>query len=80
MSWYNEKILSLFKGSIKESKEWGVKKLAYPIRSANSKIGKSDTGLYLFFNLELDSKGVKVLNDKLRIDPDLIRYLIVKNG
>jgi small subunit ribosomal protein S6 len=66
-----DKVLKLFKGEIKESKEWGVKDLAY-------KIGKSETGLYLYFELELDPKGVKALNDKLRIDPDLIRFLLIR--
>lgn len=66
-----EKIFKIFKGAIKESKEWGVKELAY-------KIGKSETGLYLFFELELDPKSVKQLNEKLRVDPDIIRFLIVK--
>ncbi len=66
-----EKTLKIFKGAIKESKEWGVKELAY-------KLDKSETGLYLFFELELDPKGVKALNDKLRTDPDIMRYLIVR--
>jgi len=66
-----EKTLKLFKGEIKESKEWGVKELAY-------KIGKSETGLFLFFELELDPKGVKALDDKLRNDPDVIRYLLIR--
>lgn len=65
-----EKILGLFKGVIKESKEWGVKELAY-------KIGKSETGLYLFFEIELDPKGAKALNEKLRTDADIIRYLLI---
>jgi ribosomal protein S6 len=67
-----EKVLKIFKGAIKESKEWGIKELAY-------KMGKSDTGLFLFFELELDPKGVKALNDKLRTDADIMRYLIVRN-
>lgn len=66
-----EKTLKIFKGAIKDSKEWGVKELAY-------KMGKSDTGLFLFFELELDGSGVKALNDKLRTDPDIIRYLVVR--
>jgi small subunit ribosomal protein S6 len=66
-----DKVLKLFKGAIKESKEWGVKELAY-------KIGKSTSGLYLFFELELDPTGVKALNDKLRTDPDLIRFLLIR--
>lgn len=67
-----ENILQLFKGEIKKSTEWGVKELAY-------KIGKSETGLYLFFELELDPKSVKQLNEKLRVNPDILRYLIVKS-
>jgi len=65
-----EKVLKVFKGAIKESKEWGVKELAY-------KIDKSETGLFLFFELELDSAGVKALNDKLRTDADIIRFLLI---
>jgi small subunit ribosomal protein S6 len=66
-----EKILKIFKGAIKESKEWGVKELAY-------KIGKSESGLYLFFELELDPPAVKQLNDKLRTNADVLRYLLVR--
>ena len=66
-----EKTLKIFKGVISESKDWGVKDLAY-------KIGKSETGLYLYFELELDPSAVKALNDKLRTDSDLIRYLLIK--
>lgn len=66
-----EKAIAIFKGEIKSSKDWGVKDLAY-------KIGKSDTGLFVFYELELDPKGVKAVNDKLRTDPDIIRYLVVR--
>lgn len=68
-----DKLLKILKGSIKESKEWGVKELAY-------KIGKSDTGLYLYFEIELDPSGVKSLNEKLRNDADIMRFLVVKKG
>ena len=68
-----EKTLKIFKGVIKDSKDWGVRELAY-------KIGKSETGLYLYFELELDPQGVKQLNEKLRTDADIMRYLIVKKG
>lgn len=66
-----DKMLTIFKGSIKESKEWGVKTLAY-------KIGKSTEGLYLYYELELEPGSVKALNDKLRLDPDLLRYLLIR--
>jgi small subunit ribosomal protein S6 len=65
-----EKVLEIFKSSIKESKDWGVKELAY-------KIDKSTTGMYLFFELEADPKATKALNDKLRNDPDIIRFLLI---
>ena len=66
-----EKTLNIFKGKISESKDWGVKDLAY-------KLGKSSTGLYLYFEIELDPTGVKALNDKLRVDADLVRFLLIR--
>ena len=66
-----EKILTVYKGKILETKDLGEKKLAY-------KIGKSLTGLYLFFELELVPNAVKTLNDKMRVDSELIRYLLIR--
>ncbi len=66
-----EKVLAIFKGEITDTKDLGVKELAY-------KIGKSETGLYLYFELEMDPQGVKQLNEKLRTDADIIRYLLVR--
>lgn len=66
-----ESLVKIYKGKISDSKDWGVKDFTY-------KIGKSLTGLYLFFELELDAKGVKALNDKLRVDTEILRYLIVR--
>lgn len=66
-----EGLIKLFKGKIVDSKDWGVKEMAY-------KIQKSITGLYLFFELELDAKVVKALNDKLRVDGEILRYLVVR--
>ena len=65
-----KKVLSVLKGTVKESKEWGVKDLAY-------KIKKSDKGLFLFFEIELDPKSAKTLDEKLRMDADIIRYLLI---
>ena len=67
-----KKLLDVFKGKIVDSKEWGVKDLMY-------KIGKSTTGLYLFFDLELAPEGVKSVNDKLRVDADILRFLLIRN-
>jgi small subunit ribosomal protein S6 len=68
-----EGIVKIFKGKIVKASDWGVNELAY-------KIGKSTSGFYLFFDLELEGKGVKALIDKLRVDGDVLRYLIIKNG
>lgn len=65
-----EKVLATFKGKIKETKDWGVRDLAY-------KIGKSMTGLYTFFELEMEAAGAKVLNEKLRTDADILRFLVI---
>ena len=63
-------ILKLYKGAIKETKEWGARELAY-------KIGKSETGLYFFYELELAPVGVRALNDKLRTDAEILRFLLI---
>lgn len=64
-------VLKLFKGEIKSTKDWGAKELAY-------KIGKSETGLYFFYELELEPQGVKALNDKLRTDAEILRFLLIR--
>lgn len=66
-----EKTMEPFKGKIATTVDWGVKKLAY-------KIAKSETGLFTFFELDLDPAGVKALNDKLRTDVDVIRFLLIR--
>lgn len=65
------KVITLLDGKMVETKEWGKKDLAY-------KIKKSDTGFYLFGKLELLPGNVKKLSDKLRVDEEVLRYLLVK--
>ncbi|KKR42989.1 MAG: Ribosomal protein S6 [Candidatus Woesebacteria bacterium GW2011_GWF1_40_24] len=66
-----DKLLEVYKGKVLATKDLGEKKLAY-------KIGKSQTGLYLFFELELVPNAVKTLNDKMRVDSELIRFLLIR--
>lgn len=66
-----EKLLKIFKGKIVESNDWGVKDLAY-------KLGKNEQGGYLHFVLELDPLSVKALNEKIRTDSDILRFLLVR--
>ena len=65
-----EKTVSLTKGKIASTEEWGVKDLAY-------KIQKSPTGLFLHFVIELEAEEVKNLSNKLRASDDVIRYLVI---
>lgn len=67
------KVIDPFKGKITTTQDWGVKKLAY-------KIAKNESGLFTFFELDLDPAGVKALNDKLRTDPDIIRFLLINKA
>jgi len=66
-----EKIIKDFKGKIDKSDNWGKMDLAY-------KIGKFDTGVYLFFEIELEESDVKGINNKLTTDDSILRHLVVK--
>jgi len=67
-----EKILKLLKGEIIKEENWGVKKMAH-------KMDKYDTGVYLYFELELGPESVKHLKTKLSQDDKLLRYLLIRN-
>jgi len=65
------KLVETFKGKVKKTDNWGKKDLVYKIR-------KIETGVYLFFELELESSTVGQLNAKLSQEADLLRYLLIK--
>lgn len=65
-----EKVVDLSKGKAGRIEDWGVKDLAY-------KIGKSETGVYLHFPLELEASSAKDMTSKLRANADIIRYLLI---
>lgn len=66
-----EKIIKALKGSIKEVKEWGELELAYPIRGESS-------AFFLHYLLELEGNSAKSISGKLRLEDDIIRYLLVR--
>jgi len=72
-----EKVVNVNKGKILGTDDWGKKDMAY-------KIGKSTTGIYLIFTLELEPAAVKELPAKLKLEPEILRYLLIrkdeKNG
>ena len=65
-----EKVVAISKGKIGKVEDWGTKDLAY-------KIGKSATGVYLHFPLELEARSAKDVTAKLRANEDIIRYLLI---
>ena len=66
-----EKLLKTLKCSVKKTEDWGEIELSY-------KIGKVSTGNFTHFNLELESSSVKTFSQKLKMEDDIIRYLIVR--
>lgn len=67
-----EKAVKLLKGNIDSSKDWGKDiDLAY-------KINKNSSGIFYTFDLELEESQVSNLNNKLKTEPDVIRYLLIR--
>ncbi|MCA9346337.1 30S ribosomal protein S6 [Candidatus Saccharibacteria bacterium] len=66
-----EKLVKDAGGSIKETDNWGKRKLAY-------KIAGHDYAVYVFYTLELPGSGVSQLNNALNITGEVIRFLITK--
>lgn len=63
--------IEVLSGKIANTHEWGEKDLAYPIN-------KSTNGYFLTYSVEMEPSNVKQLNDKLRVDEGLLRYLLIK--
>ena len=66
-----DKLVKEAGGSIKETDNWGKRKLAY-------KISGHDYAVYVFYTLELPSSGISKLNNALNITGEVIRFLITK--
>jgi small subunit ribosomal protein S6 len=66
-----EKMLVGVKGKIKKVTGWGKKELAYPIK------GKMQGHYYLHL-VELSSESLTGIEKKLRLNEDLLRYLLVR--
>lgn len=58
-------------GKITSIEDWGVKRLAYPIRN-------QEKARYLFYTLELENDVPAELSRNLNIDDNVMRYLLVR--
>ncbi len=66
-----EKLIKVLKGVVVKFDDWGEKQLAYEIK-------KNTSGTFLHFQIELDGNFAKEIDKKLRLDEEVIRYLLVK--
>jgi small subunit ribosomal protein S6 len=66
-----DKFISAFEGKIDKVDEWGKLDLAYKIEGNNS-------GNFLHYNIELEPGNIKSLSDKLKMEEEIIRYLLIK--
>lgn len=66
-----EKLVSTLKGKVRKMDEWGKIDLAYPIQ-------KKKSGIFLYFELDLGSSEAKGIPGKLKLESDIIRYLLVR--
>lgn len=66
-----EKMVATFKGKVGSVNDWGVRDLAY-------KIKKSESGIYILFNLELESEAAKSINQKVKLEAGILRHLLIR--
>lgn len=57
-------------GRIDGLQEWGKKRLAY-------KINKKQDGVYVILNFQLESKSAQKLDQLLRLNDNIMRFLLV---
>lgn len=66
-----EKIITDNGGKIKNTDNWGKRKLAYPI-------DKQDFAIYVFYTVELPGDVVGKINDTLNITDEVVRFLVTR--
>ena len=66
-----EKMVTTLKGKVSKVEDWGEIELSYPIK-------KMETGIFLHFALELETETVKAIIEKLKLEEEIIRYLLIR--
>ncbi len=59
------------KGTIKNTDNWGKRKLAYPIK-------KLEHAVYVFYTIDLPAERAQKVEETLNITDEVIRFLLVK--
>lgn len=65
------KILTDNGAKILETKDWGLRDLAYEIKKVNK-------GHYMILNIEADNEAIKEFDRLALIDTNLLRHIVVK--
>lgn len=65
-----DELLAKVKAKVGKRDDWGKRKLAYPIN-------KQSFAVYVFYRLELDPAKVADLERGLRLNEEVIRFLVV---
>ena len=58
-------------GKVKKEDMWGARDLAYPIK-------KQTKGFYAHFEFEAEPKIIKGLDNSLKVEENVLRYLLVR--
>ena len=64
-------MVSELNGNIVYQESWGMRNLAYPIKN-NKK------AFYEFMNIEMPQENIDLMNSKLNLNENVIRYLSIK--
>ena len=64
-------LVSKLNGNVVYKESWGMRNLAYPIKN-NKK------AFYEFMNIEMPQENIDLMNSKLNLNENVIRYLSIK--
>ena len=64
-------MVSELSGNVVYQESWGMRNLAYPIKN-NRK------AFYEFMNIEMPQENIDLMNSKLNLNENIIRYLSIK--
>ena len=64
-------MVSELNGNVVYQESWGMRNLAYPIKN-NKK------AFYEFMNIEIPQENIDIMNSKLNLNENVIRYLSIK--
>ena len=67
----HREMLGQLDGNVVYNESWGLRSLAYPIK-------ENKKAFYEFMNIELPQNKISMLNEKINLNENIIRYLSIK--